>query len=130
MMLTFESSTQLMLIHAIHNVKDFSITLLDLNGLFLFWNQGAVALDGYKPNEIIGKPLQILHPSLEKDEKLSEYLLTTAAKEGRTKHIGKRLRKDGSTYWASVVLNAIFDHKGKHTGYIRIARELRDNQVD
>jgi PAS domain S-box-containing protein len=129
-MIPISATTQMMLVHAIHNVKDFSISLLDLNGLFLFWNNGAILLDGYQPNEIIGKPLHMLHPKLEREIKLSDYLLTTAAEEGRSKHIGKRLRKDGTTYWASVVFNTIFDEVGKHVGYIRIARELRDNEVD
>jgi PAS domain S-box-containing protein len=119
----------MILMHAIQNVKDFSISLLDINGLFLFWNKGASLLDGYSHTEIIGKPLFTLHPILERKEKLSEYLLSTAAREGRTKHIGKRMRKDGTVYWASVVFNSIVDEAGKHIGYIRIARELRNNEV-
>lgn len=129
-MLPIDTTLQVMLNHAIHHVKDFSITLLDIHGIFLFWNKGAIQLDGYEPDEIIGKPLFTLHPSMEKREKLSDYLLVTAAKEGRAKHIGKRLKKDGTTYWASVVLNAVFDEAGSHIGYVRIARELRDNEVE
>ena len=115
---------ELMINNGINQVKDFSITLLNMQGVFLYWNEGAVLLDGYEPQEIVGKPLNTLHPKLEKKEKLDEYLLSSAAREGRAKHIGKRLKKDGSTYWASVVLNAIFDGAGEHIGYIRIAHEI------
>jgi PAS domain S-box-containing protein len=124
-----DPSIQLMLKHAIHHVQDFSIALLTIQGIFVFWNKGAAALDGYEAEEIIGKPLNTLHPVAEKKEKLDEFLLTTALKEGRAKHIGRRLKKDGTIYWASVVFNSIYDEKGKHLGFIRIARELRGNEI-
>jgi hypothetical protein len=121
---------QLLLNHAIVQIKDLSVTLLNMQGVFLFWNKGATLLDGYESNEIVGNPLNTLHPGIEKEEKLSDYLLTTALKEGRVKHIGRRVRKDGTVYWASVLLNAIFDETGKHIGYIRIAHELRGNEIE
>ncbi len=129
-MILINPMIQHILNHAIMQVKDLSITLLNIQGIFLFWNRGATLLDGYEPNEILGNPLNILHPVAEKEENLSEYMLSTALKEGRVKHIGRRLRKDGTIYWASVLLNAIFDETGKHVGYIRIARELRGNEIE
>ncbi len=124
-MIHFDPTLQHLLNHSMSQVKDFSITLLDIHGLFLFWNKGATLLDGYEANEIIGKPLDTLHPQAEKTEKLGEYMLKQAVKEGRVKQIGKRIKKDGTIYLASVVMNAIFDNKGKHLGYIRIAHPLR-----
>jgi PAS domain S-box-containing protein len=129
-MLSGDPTIHVILARAIHQVTDFSITVLNIHGVFLFWNKGATNLDGYEANEIIGKPLSTLHPSIEQKEKLSENLLSTAAKEGRAKHIGKRLKKNGTIYWANVVLNAIFDEAGKHIGYIRIARELRAGEIE
>ena len=128
-MMFLDFTTMHLLQYAIHQVKDLSITLLSIQGTFLFWNVGAVLMDGYQPAEIIGKPLSILHPSTEKKEKLSEHLLKLATKEGRANHVGKRLKKDGTVYWANVVLNAIFDDDGNHIGFVRIARELRDNEI-
>jgi PAS domain S-box-containing protein len=124
-----DPSVQLMLKHAIDQVQDFSIALLTIQGLFVFWNKGAAALDGYEAEEIIGKPLKILMPAAEKNEKLDEFMLNTALKEGRSKHVGRRLKKDGTIYWASVVLNSIYDENGTHLGFIRIARELRGNEI-
>jgi PAS domain S-box-containing protein len=118
---------QLLLNNSVNQVRDFSIALLDVHGFFLFWNKGATILDGYEANEIIGQPLTTLHPPTEKEEKLGEYMLEHAVKEGRVKQIGKRMTKSGTIYLASVVINAIFDQAGKHIGYIRIASSLGDN---
>lgn len=123
-------TNQPMLSLAINQVKDVSVALLNIQGIFLFWNKGANMLDGYESEEIIGKPLNTLHPVTEKNEKLTEYLLTSAKKEGRVKHIGRRLKKDGTVYIASVVLNTVLDETGKHIGYVRIARELKDNESE
>ena len=120
----------IMLSQAIHQLNGLSVSLLNIQGVFLFWNTGAKLLDGYESDEVIGKPLNILHPTIEKKEKLSEYLLSAAGKEGHVKNIGRRIRKDGSIYIASVLFNAILDKTGKLIGYIRIARELRSNEAE
>jgi PAS domain S-box-containing protein len=129
-MFHLDTSIQIMLGHAIHQVKDLSISLLSIKGSFLFWNSGAKLLDGYEQDEIIGKPLTTLHPITEKKENLGEYLLTTANKNGRVKHIGRRVKKDGTVYLASVIINSIFDEAGCLIGYVRIARELRANELE
>jgi PAS domain S-box-containing protein len=118
-----------MLSIAIHQVKDLSITLLNAQGVFLFWNVGAKLLDGYEQDEIIGKHLHTLHPEIEKNERLSEYLFTTAKKNGRVKNIGRRVKKDGTIYIASVIINSIFDEAGNQIGFVRIARELKGNEM-
>ena len=115
---------------AINQIKDISITMLSIHGEFLYWNTGARLLDGYESDEIIGKPLDTLHPLTEQRENLSEYLLSAAKREGRVKQIGRRLKKDGTIYLASVVFNTILDETGKHVGYIRVARELNSNEID
>jgi PAS domain S-box-containing protein len=129
-MLHLDPSTQVMLGKALFHLKDMSITLLSLQGVFLFWNKGATLLDGYAPDEILGKPLDILHPQIELNDKLSEYMLNTASKEGSVKHIGRRMKKDGTIYVASVVVNGIVDENGNTIGYLRIARELKPNEID
>jgi PAS domain S-box-containing protein len=110
---------------AIHQVKDLSITLLNAQGLFLFWNTGAKLLDGYDQNEIIGKHLNTLHPDIERNEKLSDYLFTTANKNGRVKNIGRRVKKDGTIYIASVIINSIFDEAGNQVGFPHSPRVKR-----
>ncbi len=119
-----------MLSNAIFHVKDLSITLLSLQGVFLFWNKGATELDGYTPEEIIGQPLDTLHPNLEKKDKLSEYMLTTASKEGSVKQIGRRIKKDGTIYLATVAVNSICDEDGNLVAYLRVARELKPNETE
>lgn len=129
-MMPFDNTMHVMLTHAIHQLNGLSVSLLNAQGVFLFWNAGAQVLDGYESNEIIGKPLNILHPPVEKKEKLSDYMLSTASKEGQVRNIGRRVKKDGSVYIASILLNKIIDNAGRHIGYIRIARELRSNELE
>jgi len=129
-MIHIDASTQLVLCNAIFQAKEWSITMLSVQGMFLFWNKGATLLDGYTPDEIIGKPLDILHPPLEKKDNLSEYMLTTAFSQGSVKQIGRRLRKDGTVYVASVELNGIYNEEGKPIAFLRIARELKPNEKE
>ena len=129
-MLHIDASIQVMLSNALFHMKDLSVTLLSLQGVFLFWNKGAMQLDGYTPDEIIGKPLHILHPQIEKRHKLSEYMLSTACKEGSVKNVGRRLKKDGTIYLASVVVNGIFDDEGNPIAYLRVARELKPHEIE
>jgi len=129
-MLTLDLPIQQMLSHALHQLSGLSVSLLDIKGVILFWNIGAKALEGYEAGEVIGKPLDILHPPLEQKEELSRYLLECADREGEVKNIGRRLKKDGTIYIASVLLNRIVDKAGNHLGYIRIARELKYHEKD
>jgi PAS domain S-box-containing protein len=111
------------------NIQDYAIVLLDLDGTILTWNRGAEEIKGYKPEEIIGKNFRIFYTARDREEQLPEKLLALAKKEGRAKHIGRRLRKDQTTFWGSILLTALYDEHDEVAGFIKLTRELRDNEI-
>jgi len=114
----------------IEEVQDYAIILLDVNGNILTWNKGVEKIKGYKQNEIIGQNFNIFYLPRDRQERLPERLIEQAAKEGRAKHIGKRVRKDGSTFWGSILITALHDDLGNVVGFTKLTRELRDNEMD
>jgi len=111
------------------NIQDYAIVLLDLDGTILTWNKGAQEIKGYSPEEIIGKNFRIFYTPRDREESLPEKLIELAKKEGRAKHIGKRLRKDNTTFWGSVLLTTLYDENDKVVGFIKLTRELKDNDT-
>lgn len=112
------------------NIQDYGIVLLDLDGTILTWNRGAEEIKGYRAEEIIGKNFRIFYTPRDRAEKLPERLLELAKKEGRAKHIGKRLRKDNTTFWGSILLTALYDKNDNVAGFIKLTRELKGNEYD
>jgi len=112
------------------DIQDYAIVYIDLDGTILTWNKGAAEIKGYKAEEIIGENFSIFYTPEDRKLGLPETLLNLAKKEGRAKHIGKRLRKDGTTFWGSVLLTALFDEKSNEViGFIKLTRELRGNDM-
>ncbi|MGZ3863251.1 MAG: PAS domain-containing protein [Bacteroidia bacterium] len=111
-------------------IQDFAIILLDTDGTILTWNKGAEKIKGYKEDEIVGQNFNIFYLPRDRQEGLSEKLLDLARKEGRAKHIGQRVRKDGTIYWGSILLTAIHDEKGNVIGFTKLTRELKDNEME
>lgn len=114
----------------IEEIQDYAIVLLDLDGTILTWNKGVEKIKGYKPDEIIGQNFNIFYMPSDRQENLPQKLIEHAKKEGRAKHIGRRVRKDGSMFWGSIVITAIHDEAGKVVGFTKLTRELRDNEID
>ncbi len=83
----------------IAEIQDFAIILLDLDGTILTWNIGAEKIKGYKEEEILGQNFRLFYLPLDRKELLPEQLISLAIKEGRARHIGRRLRKDGTIFW-------------------------------
>ena len=114
----------------IEEIQDYAIVLLDLDGTILTWNKGVEKIKGYKPDEIIGQNFSIFYMPSDRQDNLPQKLIEHAKKEGRAKHIGRRVRKDGSVFWGSIVITAIHDEDGKVVGFTKLTRELRDNEMD
>lgn len=114
----------------VDEVQDFAIVLLDIDGTILTWNLGAQMIKGYKAEEIIGQNFNMFYLPQDRQEGLPERLITHAAKEGRAKHIGRRVRKDGTTFWGSILITAIHDDDGNVVGFTKLTRELRDNEIE
>lgn len=113
----------------VKEVQDYAIILLDIDGTILTWNKGAEKIKGYKDSEIIGQNFNIFYMPSDRQAGLPQQLLAQARKEGRAKHIGRRVRKDGSTFWGSIVITAIHDDEGKVIGFTKLTKELVDGMT-
>ncbi|HEX7903503.1 MAG TPA: PAS domain S-box protein [Chitinophagaceae bacterium] len=114
----------------VEEVQDYVIILLDLDGNILTWNKGVEKIKGYKAVEIIGQNFNIFYLPQDRQARLPEQLIDLAKREGRAKHIGRRLRKDGTIFWGSILITAIHDDDGEVVGFTKLTRELRDNELD
>jgi PAS domain S-box-containing protein len=92
------------------------------------WNEGARRIKGYEPEEIIGKHFSVFYPPERVAEHFPEYELEVAAREGRFEDEGWRVRKDGTTFWANVVITALHDDTGKLVGFAKVTRDLTERR--
>jgi PAS domain S-box-containing protein len=114
----------------IREIQDYAIILLDIDGTILTWNKGAQSIKGYKEEEIVGQNFRIFYMPRDREEKLPEKLLGLAIKEGRARHIGRRVRKDGTTFWGSILITALHDDDGEVIGFTKLTKELGENEID
>jgi PAS domain S-box-containing protein len=113
----------------IAEVQDYAIILLDVDGTILSWNSGVEKIKGYKENEIVGQNFRIFYMPQDRQAGLPEQLLDLATKEGRARHIGRRVRKDGSIFWGSINITALHDESGKVIGFTKLTRELGQHET-
>jgi PAS domain S-box-containing protein len=113
----------------ISEVQDYAIILLDIDGTILTWNKGAEKIKGYKSDEILGQNFNIFYMPSDRQAGLPQQLLAQARKEGRAKHIGRRVRKDGTTFWGSILITAIHDDNGDVIGFTKLTKELSDGEI-
>lgn len=113
----------------VNSVRDYAIFLLDPQGHVTTWNPGAERIKGYKPKEIIGKHFSVFYEEAEKQAGKPDFELRVAAREGRFEDEGWRVRKDGSLFWANVIITAIRDDKGKLIGFGKITRDLTQRKL-
>jgi PAS domain S-box-containing protein len=114
----------------VEEIQDYAIILLDVDGTILSWNKGAENIKGYKPEEIIGQNFNIFYMPRDRQENLPQKLIDLAKKEGRARHIGMRLKKDGTMFWGSILITALHDENNEVVGFTKLTRELRDNEVE
>ena len=114
----------------IEEIRDYAIILLDIDGTILTWNKGAQAIKGYKEEEILGQNFRIFYMPRDREEKLPEKLIDLAVREGRARHIGRRLRKDGTIFWGSILITALHDEEGEVIGFTKLTKELGENEID
>ena len=114
----------------ISEIQDYAIILMDIDGTILSWNAGAEKIKGYREEEILGQNFRLFYLPQDRQAQLPEQLIEQAKKEGRAKHIGRRIRKDGTLFWGSILISALHDDDGEVVGFIKLTRELRDNEID
>jgi PAS domain S-box-containing protein len=121
-----DSREQLRLL--VDSVKDYAIFMLDPSGQVTTWNQGAERINGYKPDEIIGRHFSCFYPSEDVQSGKPERELRIAAAEGRYEEQGWRMRRDGSRFWADVIITALSDGAGKLRGFSKISRDITERR--
>src|SRR5215471_6743598 len=102
--------------------------MLDPHGYVLTWNQGAQRLKGYTPKEIIGQHFSRFYPQDVVERGWPAHELNVALTKGRFEDEGWRVRKDGSHFWANVVITALYDEAGKLRGFSKITRDLTERK--
>jgi PAS domain S-box-containing protein len=112
----------------VESVQDYAIFALDPQGYILSWNAGAERFKGYTADEIIGKHFSIFYPRDLVAEGFPEFELRTAANTGRFEDEGWRLRKDGSRFWANVVITALRSKTGELLGFGKVTRDLTERR--
>ena len=112
----------------INSVKDSSIIMLDVGGNIVTWNTGAEHINGYRAEEIIGEHFSKLYPQEDLDQGKPEQELRQAASEGRFEDEGWRVRKDGSRFWANVVITPLYDRSKNLYGYGKLTRDLTERK--
>lgn len=111
------------------SVKDYGIFMLDTGGVIRTWNAGAERIKGYTAKEIIGKHFSTFYPPEDIANGKPEMELRVASKEGRFEDIGWRVRKDGTRFWANVVITAVFDQSGLLRGFAKVTRDLTEQKL-
>jgi PAS domain S-box-containing protein len=107
-------------------VQDYAIFMLDVQGHVSSWNRGAERIKGYGVSEIIGKHFSIFYPEEDIRAGKPQRELEIAAKEGRLEDEGWRLRKDGSRFWANVIITAIRNDAGRLIGFGKVTRDFTE----
>jgi formate hydrogenlyase transcriptional activator len=109
-------------------VKDYAIFMLDPEGRVKTWNEGAERIKGYHADEIIGRHFSCFYTSEDIERGKPNEELKIAARDGRLEDDGWRLRKDGSRFWASVVITALHDEAGKLVGFTKVTRDITERK--
>ena len=108
----------------IEEVDDFAIFMLDLDGNVISWNSGAEKIKGYQAEEVIGRNFSIFFSAEDCDLETPRKQLTTAIRIGRIKGEGWRFRKDGSGFWANVIITALRNEEGNLRGFSKFIRDI------
>jgi len=113
----------------VNGVTDYAIYMLDPSGVITNWNAGAERLKGYDAAEIVGQHFSKFYTAQDRAAGQPARVLNTAAVSGRYEGEGWRCRKDGSRFWASVVVDAIRDSKGKLIGFAKVTRDISERRA-
>ena len=113
----------------VESISDYAIYMLDPDGRVVNWNLGAERFKGYTADEIIGQNFAKFYSEEERASGAPARNLAKAATEGRFEEEGWRYRKDGSRFWASIVIDRIVDPEGKLVGFAKITRDLTERRA-
>ena len=110
----------------VETVRDYAIFMLDPSGRVASWNEGARRIKGYTADEIVGQHFSKFYRPEDVERGVCQSELEAALRDGRYEDFGWRVRKDGSQFWANVVITPLRDVSGKHIGFAKITRDMTD----
>jgi PAS domain S-box-containing protein len=113
----------------VHGVRDYGIFMLDPGGHIISWNVGAERIKGYTEQEILGKHFSVFYPAEDIAAGKPAWELRVAIADGRFEDEGWRLRKDGTRFWANVVITALFDDTGQLRGFGKVTRDMTERRA-
>ncbi|WP_164007024.1 sensor histidine kinase [Pyxidicoccus trucidator] len=113
----------------VSSVKDYAIFMLDTQGHVETWNAGAEAIKGYTGAEVIGKHISVFYTPEDVAAGKPQRLLHVALQQGRIEDVGWRVKKDGTRFWADVVITAVVDAAGVLQGYTKVTRDLTEQRI-
>lgn len=113
----------------VQDIEDYAILLLDKTGIIETWNKGAAKIKGYADDEIIGKNFEILYTPEDQAAGLPQQLLLEAKQNQKAVYEGWRVRKDGTLFWGSIVVTALYDDNHQLSGFTKITRDLTDKKL-
>ena len=110
------------------SVRDYAIFMLDTAGVIVSWNAGAQRLKGYTEQDILGRHFSIFYSAEDVSARKPQTELEIALRDGRVEDEGWRYRKDGTRFWANVVITALYDASGAHQGFAKVTRDLTERR--
>ncbi|KRA38666.1 MULTISPECIES: PAS domain S-box protein [unclassified Nocardioides] len=110
-------------------VTDYAIYMLDTEGRVATWNAGAQRIKGYPEREILGRHYRVFYPEADRASRYPERNLELALLNGVYAEEGWRVRRDGSQFWASVVITAVYDDAGRHRGFAKVTRDQTQERI-
>lgn len=110
------------------SVEDYAIYMLDVNGVVRTWNKGSERIKGYTAAEIVGRHFSCFYTAEDRSKKLPEEALRAAVEDGGHESVGWRVRKDGSRFWAKIMLRPMRDASGTLRGFSKVTRDLTESQ--
>jgi diguanylate cyclase (GGDEF)-like protein/PAS domain S-box-containing protein len=108
-------------------VTDYAIYMLDPNGVVVSWNRGAERIKGYAAEEIVGEHFATFHTFEDRLAGAPELSLRAALEHGHFEAVTQRVRKDGSLFWANVVIRPVYDEARQHIGFAKVTRDVSDH---
>ncbi len=114
--------------YLVDSITDYAIYMLDPEGRVASWNAGAQRFKGYETWEILGEHFSRFYTDEDRLARLPEYALVTAEREGRFENQGWRIRKDGTRFWAHVIIDTIRDRDGTLLGFAKVTRDLTERR--
>ena len=114
----------------VQGVRDYAIYMLDRDGRVSNWNAGAQTIKGYSADEIVGQHFSRFYTEDDRYNGEPQKALQTALREGKYEREAWRVRKDGTLFWAHVLIDPIYDDKGEHVGFAKVTRDITQKKLD